>query len=100
MPAIWCRFPADQYGGSRMRPIGKKGRLCSLEPRTTNSDRRFRGAPRIRDAAEWRPSRNTGWFAAQVVAVKQTYGLSANPAERDALASMLASNSSRTVTCD
>ena len=53
-----------------------------------------------RDAAEWRPSRNTGWFAAKVVAVKQKYGLSVNPAERDALASMLASESSRAVTCN
>ena len=53
-----------------------------------------------RDAAGWRPSRNTGWFAAQVVAVKQKYGLSVNPSERDALASMLASDSSRTVTCN
>ena len=53
-----------------------------------------------RDAAEWRPSRNTGWFAAKVVAVKQKYGLSVNPAERDALASMLASDSSRAVTCN
>ena len=52
------------------------------------------------DAGDWRPSRNTGWFAAQVVAVKQKYGLSVNPAERDALASMLASDSSRTVTCN
>lgn len=53
-----------------------------------------------RDAAEWRPSRNTGWFAAKVVAVKQKYGLSVNSAERDALSSMLASDSSRTVTCN
>ena len=53
-----------------------------------------------RDAAEWSPSRNTGWFAAKVVAIKQKYSLSVNPAERDALASMLASDSSRTVTCN
>ena len=53
-----------------------------------------------RDGADWRPSRNTGWFAARVVAVKQKYGLSVNPAERDALASMLASDSSRSVTCN
>ena len=53
-----------------------------------------------RDAAEWRPSRNTGWFAAKVAAVKQKYGLSVNPAERDALASMLASDSRRAVTCN
>ena len=53
-----------------------------------------------RDAAEWRPARNTGWFAAKVVAVKQKYDLSVNPAERDALTLMLASDSSRTVTCN
>ena len=53
-----------------------------------------------RDAGEWRPSRNTGWFAAKVIAVKQKYDLSVNPAERDALASMLASDSGRTVTCN
>ena len=53
-----------------------------------------------RDAAEWRPSRNTGWFAAKVVAVKQKYGLSVNPGERDALASMLTSDSSRAVNCN
>ena len=53
-----------------------------------------------RDAAEWRPARNIGWFAAKVVAVKQKYGLSVNPAERDALTSMLASDSNRTVTCN
>ena len=53
-----------------------------------------------RDAADWRPSLNTGWFAARVVDVKQKYGLSVNPAERDALASMLASDLSRTVTCN
>ena len=52
-----------------------------------------------RDAADWKPSRNTGWFAAQVEVVKQKYGLSVNPAERDALASMFASDSSRSVSC-
>ena len=51
------------------------------------------------DAGGWSPSRNPGWFAAQVLAVKQKYSLSVNPAERDALASMLASDPSRTVTC-
>ena len=52
------------------------------------------------DAADWRPLRNTGWFATQVVAIKQKYGLAVNPAERDALASMLGSGASRTVTCN
>ena len=53
-----------------------------------------------RDAAEWGPQQNSGWFAARVVAVKQKYALSVNPAERDALQAMLNSDASRTVTCD
>ena len=42
-----------------------------------------------RDAGEWGPPQNCGWFAARVVAVKQKYSLSVNPAERDALEAML-----------
>lgn len=53
-----------------------------------------------RDAGEWMPPRNMGWFASKVVAVKQKYDLSVNPAERDALASMLAADTARTVTCE
>ena len=53
-----------------------------------------------RDAGEWEPPENRGWFAARVVAVKQKYGLSVNAAERDALQAMLSSDPSRTVTCD
>ena len=52
-----------------------------------------------RDAGEWGPPQNRGWFAARVLAVKQKYSLSVNPAERDALQSMLNSDLSRTVTC-
>ena len=52
-----------------------------------------------RDAAEWGPPQNRGWFAARVVAVKQKYALSVNPAERVALQAMLNSDASRTVTC-
>ena len=51
------------------------------------------------DAGEWEPPENRGWFANRVVAVKQKYDLSVNPAERDALQSMLNSDPSRTVTC-
>ena len=51
------------------------------------------------DAGEWEPPENRGWFAARVVAVKQEYGLSVNPAERDALQAMLNSDPSRTVSC-
>ena len=52
-----------------------------------------------RDAGEWGPPQNSGWFADRVVAVKRKYGLSVNPTERDALQTMLNSDPSRTVTC-
>ena len=52
-----------------------------------------------RDAGEWEPPQNSGWFANRVVSVKQKYDLSVNPAERDALQAMLNSDPSRTVTC-
>ena len=48
-----------------------------------------------RDAGEWGPPENRGWFASRIVAVKQEYSLSVNPAERDALADMLAGDTSR-----
>ena len=51
------------------------------------------------DAGEWEPPENRGWFAARIVAVKQKYGLSVNPDERDALQAMLNSDPSRTVSC-
>ena len=43
-----------------------------------------------RDAAQWMPERHGRWFAEQVVAVKLKYGLSVDPAERDALDALLA----------
>ena len=43
-----------------------------------------------RDAAEWIPDRHGAWFAARVIAVKQEYELSVDPAERDALEMLLA----------
>ena len=52
-----------------------------------------------RDAGEWTPDRNRGWFASTVVAVKQKYGLAANPDERDALEAMLAADPGREVVC-
>ena len=51
------------------------------------------------DAGEWEPPENRGWFAARIVTVKQKYGLSVNPDERDALQAMLNSAPSRTVSC-
>ena len=52
-----------------------------------------------RDAGDWMPEMNQGWFASTVVAVKHKYQLSVNPAERDALAAMLGADASRTVMC-
>lgn len=52
-----------------------------------------------KDAAEWRPERNAGWYASRIVAVKLKYRLSVNPAERDSLVVFLEADSSRVVTC-
>ena len=70
--------------------------LLNLTIADPSVNRNDKGA---RDAGEWGPPENRGWFAAQVVAVKQKYGLSVNAAERDALAAMLAGDASREVTC-
>lgn len=53
-------------------------------------------APRVnaqkgaRDAAEWMPTRHGAWFAERVIQVKLEYGLTVDPAERDALEALLA----------
>ena len=72
---------------------GDLGNLTIADPSVNRSQKSDR------DAAEWGPPQNSGWFAARVVAVKQKYALSVNPAERDALQAMLNSDASRTVTC-
>ena len=43
-----------------------------------------------RDAAEWEPARHGAWFAERVIQVKLEYGLTVDPAERDALDALLA----------
>ena len=48
-----------------------------------------------RDAAEWTPARHGAWFAERVIAVKLEYGLSVDPAERDALQRLLAGSESQ-----
>ena len=42
-----------------------------------------------RDAAEWMPARHGAWFAERVIHVKLEYGLTVDPAERDALEALL-----------
>ena len=43
-----------------------------------------------RDAAEWMPTHHGAWFAERVIQVKREYGLTVDPAERDALEALLA----------
>ena len=56
---------------------------------TVASEHVNRTLKRDRDAAEWLPPLDPEWYAAQIVAVKQKYGLSIDAAERDALALVL-----------
>lgn len=51
------------------------------------------------DAAQWRPPHNGAWMAHRVVEVKRRYDLSVDPAERDALETLLASGPDR-ITCE
>ena len=44
-----------------------------------------------RDAAGWMPARHGRWFAERVISVKLKYGLSVDPAEQDALETLLRS---------
>ena len=52
-----------------------------------------------KDAGEWKPARNVGWYAGKILEVKQKYGLAVNPAERDSLVAWLAADTSRVLTC-
>ena len=49
-----------------------------------------------RDAADWMPARHGAWFAERVIQVKMEYGLSVDPAERDALEALLCGRRSAT----
>ena len=51
-----------------------------------------------KDAAEWNPLRNGGWFAERVIRIKRRYGLSVDLAEAEALKTLL-DHGSRTLTC-
>ena len=51
------------------------------------------------DSGNWIPLLNRGWFAFKVIAIKQKYGLSVDPKERDSLQEMLDADPSRAVSC-
>ena len=52
-----------------------------------------------KDAAEWKPTRHGAWFAERVIQVKLEYGLTIDPAERDALKVLLASGGAQLPRC-
>ena len=65
------------------------GNLTIADPTVNRSQK---GA---RDAAEWRPTHHGAWFAERVIQVKREYGLTVDPAERDALEALLAGGESQ-----
>ena len=79
----WRRRTAASptIGAGTSRP---RDNLTTADP-TVN-----RSAKSDRDAAEWMPARHGAWFAERVIQVKLEYGLSVDPAERDALEALLA----------
>ena len=79
---------------SRFREFG--GDIENLTIAVPSGNRYDKGD---RDAAEWIPEHNRGWYAARLVAVKRKYGLSVDRAERDQLAAVLAADPKRRVEC-
>ena len=55
----------------------------------TVADRTVNQQKGVRDAAEWTPTWNGGWFAERVILVKRRYGLSVDTAEAKALGTLL-----------
>ena len=51
-----------------------------------------------KDATNWTPTNNSGWFAERVILVKRKYGLSVDTAEAEALKTLM-DGGARTLTC-
>ena len=75
----------NRIGDDRRRDIAADLLNLTIADPTVN-----RSQKGDRDAADWLPARHGSWFAEQVIAVKLAYGLSVDPAERDALEALLA----------
>ena len=58
-----------------------------------------RTAKADRDAAEWQPRRNRGWYARRVVEVKRKYGLAVDPQEGIALWQMIDAHPAADIRC-
>ena len=80
------------FGAADLRALAEDHANLTLADAATNQSK---GA---RDAAEWRPRHNSAWMAHRIIEVKRRYGLSVDPAERDALETLLASGPDR-ITC-
>ena len=74
---------------SRIADAQRRNIASDLDNLTIADPRVNRTEKSDRDAGEWTPARHGAWFAAQVIAVKLEYGLSVDPAERDALEALL-----------
>ena len=81
------------FGSAHLRALAEDHANLTLADAATNRSKS------ARDAAEWRPRHNGAWMAHRVIEVKRRYGLSVDPAERDALERLLASGPDR-ITCD
>ena len=60
----------------------------------TVADKSVNRSKSSKDAGEWQPTHNGGWFAAAVIRVKQKYGLSVDDREKMQLELLLASGRS------
>ena len=78
------RRQGDEIGYGVPCLVAVANEVCGDHPTVNRSQK---GA---RDAAEWRPTRHGAWFAQRVIQVKLEYGLTVDPAERDALEALLA----------
>ena len=77
---------------------GRRRDIASDLDNLTIADPAVNQSKSDRDAAGWMPARHGAWFAERVIAVKLEYGLSVDPAERNALAALLAGGGS-TLAC-
>ena len=83
---------------SGLAPSLRHALANDLENQTLADQTVNRWQKREKEAAEWIPSENGGWFAERVVRVKRRYGLSVDLAEAEALKALL-DDGSRALTC-
>ena len=68
----------------------RRGFASDLDNLTIADPTVNRSQKSARDAAEWMPTHHRAWFADRVIQVKLEYGLTVDPAERNALEALLA----------